>query len=350
MNARVTEPAGPWPAATQPGKISGLTAAGPKLAGRADPGGQDARERFGQLRRAAFADRGFAGEGRRIPDRAGRESCALVAGDGPCPTVLVHGGVGTTIEWAEIAARLARPVVIPDRPGFGMSDPHDYHGVDFRADAASWLLDLTDGLGVRQIDLVASSMGGFFAIAFAAAHPDRVRRLILSGSAAGLFPRVGLFLQLWATPGIGALISRIRFRDTETLRKRMFGSYLVHPDRVPTDLLKVALAGINLPGTAETNRAILRAVATLRGWRPEMRLDDALAALEVPTLFVWGASDQLARPDVGRDLVRRMRNAQLTVIEDAGHIPHLDQPAAVALAISQFLRRDFSGPIEPPGL
>jgi hypothetical protein len=37
-----------------------------------------------------------------------------------------------------------------------MSDPHNYRRADFRADAASWLLDLTDGLGVKQIDLVAN--------------------------------------------------------------------------------------------------------------------------------------------------------------------------------------------------
>jgi pimeloyl-ACP methyl ester carboxylesterase len=338
MKNRAIEPTEPGPASAHAGEPSGLTAAGPKLAGRADPSGQRAREHFGQLRRAAFADRGFAGEGRRIPDRAGRESYALVAGDGPRPTVLVHGGVGFTIEWAQIAARLDGPVVIPDRPGFGLSDPRIYHRADFRADSASWLLELTDGLGAQQIDLVGGSMGGFFAIAFAAAHPDRVRRLILSGSPGGLSPRIGLFLQLWATPGTGALISQIKFRDTETLRKRMFGSYLVHPDRLPVDLLEVALAGINLPGTAETNRAILQAVATLRGWRPEMRLDDTLAALEVPTLFAWGASDQLARADVARDLARRMSNAQLTVIEDAGHIPHIDQPDAVAAAINGFLR------------
>jgi pimeloyl-ACP methyl ester carboxylesterase len=338
MSNRVIEPAEPEPASAHAGGTSGLTAAGPEPAGGADPSGQHARERFGQLRRAAFADRGFAGDGRRIADRGGRQSYALVAGDGPRPTVLVHGGVGFTIEWAPIAARLDGPVVIPDRPGFGLSDPHDYHRADFRADAASWLLEFTDGLGAQQIDLVGGSMGGFFAIAFAAAHPDRVRRLILSGAPAGLFPRIGLFLQLWATPGTGALISQIKFRDTETLRKRMFGSYLVHPDRLEADLLEVALAGINLPGTAQTNRAILQAVATLRGWRPEMRLDGALAALEVPTLFAWGARDQLARADVARDLARRMRDAQLTVIEDAGHIPHIDQPDAVAAAINGFLR------------
>lgn len=301
--------------------------------------GREARERFGQLRLVAFTRRGFIGEPRRIPDRAGRETYTLVSGDGPCPTVLVHGGVGFTVEWAEIAARLDAPVVIPDRPGFGLSHPHDYHSVDFRADAARWLLELTDGLAVEHIDLVAGSMGGFFAIAFAAAHPERVRRLILSGSPGGLFPQIGLFLQLWATPGIGALISRIKSRDTETLRKRMFGSYLVHPDRLSTDLLEVALAGINLPGTAETNRAILRAVATFRGWRGEMRLDDAVAALAVPTLFVWGENDQLAPADVARALAQRMPDAKVAVISDAGHIPHIDQPDAVAAAINGFLHQ-----------
>jgi pimeloyl-ACP methyl ester carboxylesterase len=318
---------------------SGRSPGARKLTGSTWASGQDDRDRFEQLRFAAFTDRGFAGEGRRIPDRAGGESYALIGGDAPCPTVLLHGGVGCTIEWAEIAARLDGSVVIPDRPGFGLSDPHDYHRLDYRADAARWLADLTHGLGVAQIDLVAGSMGGFFAIAFAAAHPKRVRRLILAGAPGGVFQRIGLFLQLWATPGIGALISRINFRDTETLRKRMFGGYLVHPDRLPADLLEVALAGSNLPGTSETNRAILQAVATVRGWRPEMRLDDTLAALELPTLFVWGEHDQLAPADLARDLTHRMPNAQLAVIPDAGHIPHIDQPDAVAATINGFLHQ-----------
>jgi pimeloyl-ACP methyl ester carboxylesterase len=338
MKTRTIEVADPGSATTH-SSTSGLPLGAPELARRARPSGHDARDRFDQLRLAAFTHRGFAGEGRRIPDRAGRESYALVSGDGPCPTVLVHGGVGFTIEWAEIAARLEGPVVIPDRPGFGLSNPHDYHRGDIRADAARWLLELTNGLGAEQVDLVAGSMGGFFAIAFAAAHPKRVRRLVLSGAPGGLFPRIGVFLQLWATPGIGALISRIKFRDAETLRKRMFASYLVHPDRLATDLLEVALAGINLPGTSQTNRAILQAVATLRGWRPEMRLDDTVAALEPRTLFVWGDNDQLAPADVARDLARRMSDAHVAVIPDAGHIPHIDQPDAVAAAINGFLHQ-----------
>jgi pimeloyl-ACP methyl ester carboxylesterase len=341
LKTDLSAPADPEPAAGH-APTSGSAAGIPSPAGRTLRSAPDAREQFERLRLGAFARRGFAAEGRWIPDRTGRETYALVNGDGLCPTVLVHGGVGNTIEWADIAARLDGPLVIPDRPGFGLSHAHDYRRVDYRTDAARWLLELTDGLGAEQIDLVANSMGGFFAIAFAAAHPERVRRLILSGSPGGVFPRLGLFLQLWATPGIGALISRIKFRDTETLRKRAFGGLLVHPDRLATDLLEVALAGINLPGTAETNRAILQNVATLRGWRPDTRLDDPLAALEVPTLFAWGAKDQLAPSNVGRDLAKRMSNAQLTVIEDAGHIPHIDQPDAVATAVKRFLHEPAS--------
>ena len=300
-------------------------------------GVDDQRREFEERRLAAFRRRGFSGVGRRIPDHAGRETYILVSEESTCPAVLVHGGVGNTVEWADLAPQLGSPLIIPDRPGFGLSYPTDYRRLDFRADAARWLLELTDGLGVDKIDLVGNSMGGFFAIAFAAAHPDRVRKLVLCGTAGGLFPKPGLFLQLWATPGVGTLISKIQVREAETLRKRAFGNYLVHPERVPADLLEVALLGINLPGTAQTNQAIMQAVATIRGWRPQLRLESALATLPVSTLLIWGDHDALAGPDIGRDLTTRMPNARITVIPDAGHIPHLDQPEPVAAVLNEFL-------------
>ena len=81
----------------------------------------DQRRQFEERRLAAFRRRGFSGAGRRIPDHAGRETYALVSEATPCPTVLVHGGVGNTIEWADLAPKLGTPLVIPDRPGFGLS-------------------------------------------------------------------------------------------------------------------------------------------------------------------------------------------------------------------------------------
>ena len=52
-----------------------------------------------------------------------------------------------------------------------------------------------------------------------------------------------------------------------------------------------------------------------------MRLDDTLAALEAPTLFVLGASDPLAPAGIARAMAKRMSDAKLTLIEDAGSHP-----------------------------
>ena len=81
----------------------------------------------------------------------------------------------------------------------------------------------------------------------------------------------------------------------------------------------------------------MQAVATIRGWRPQLRLETALTQLSVPTLFICGDHDPVAGPDVARDLITRMPDARLTVIPDAGHIPHLDQPEGVAAALNDFL-------------
>jgi 2-hydroxy-6-oxonona-2,4-dienedioate hydrolase len=78
-----------------------------------------------------------------------------------------------------------------------------------------------------------------------------------------------------------------------------------------------------------------------------MRLDDRLAVVETPTMLVWGAKDQLAPTHLARDLAERMSDAKLTVIEDAGHIPHIDQPHAVATAINRFLRSPHPSNQEP---
>ena len=68
---------------------------------------------------------------------------------------------------------------------------------------------VADGLGVEKINLIGASMGGFFAMVFASAHPERVRMLGLLGAAPGLHQGFPLFLRLYANPIIGRLISRI---------------------------------------------------------------------------------------------------------------------------------------------
>ncbi len=115
----------------------------------------------------------------------------------------------------------------------GLSYPIDYREVDYRGAAAEWLLDLLDAIDADQVDLVGNSMGGFFSMAFAIAHPHRVRRLVLVGAPAGLDRDLPLVLRLWGNPVSGPVLIRSNLTspgDAEALRARVFSRLLVaHP-------------------------------------------------------------------------------------------------------------------------
>jgi pimeloyl-ACP methyl ester carboxylesterase len=141
---------------------------------------------FEQRRLALFEHYGFKGESRRVSNKEGKITYMISHGEGSHPTMFVHGGISEASELCLLAPHIPGYVLIPDRPGYGLSYPINYFKVDYRETVSNWLLDLFNGIGVEKVDLVAHSMGGFCAIVFAIAHPERVSRLVLVGAPAGL--------------------------------------------------------------------------------------------------------------------------------------------------------------------
>lgn len=91
------------------------------------------------------------------------------------PLVLLHGGTGNSTAWAGEAAAYASKfrVYAIDLPGeAGKSTPArpPYDGPAF----ADWLRDTLDGLGIERASMVGLSLGGWVALRFAAAYPERV--------------------------------------------------------------------------------------------------------------------------------------------------------------------------------
>ena len=295
---------------------------------------------FEERRLALFKSHGFEGEGRWIADRHGRRVYMIERGESDCPTVLVHGGLSDAGEWFDVAGRLPGRVVIPDRPGCGLSYPIDYRKVeDYSRSAREWFKDLVDGLGVERVDIIANSMGGYFATALASAYPERVCKLIFVGAPAGMDRPIPLFLRMWGNPLVGPFVGRmvLRMKTGEQVRKRVFPMLSAHPERISAEFLECALASQKLPGAELAARTMLRTVLTMRGWRGSMMTREALAAVETPTHFIWGDRDAFAPPSSGHDMVRRMRNASIDVLPDTGHLPHLDEPVMVAQTITRFL-------------
>ncbi len=102
----------------------------------------------------------------------------VVGGEGE-PLVLVHGWGSTWYMWRKVMPQLAEryTVIAPDLPGLGDSDVPET-GYD-KATTAERIRALVQGLGYDEIHLVGHDIGLMIAYAYAAAHPDEVRRLAL---------------------------------------------------------------------------------------------------------------------------------------------------------------------------
>jgi pimeloyl-ACP methyl ester carboxylesterase len=70
--------------------------------------------------------------------------------------------------------------------------------------------------------------------------------------------------------------------------------------------------------------------------RPDSR--PSLAAISCPTLVLVGDSDEATPPELAREMAAGIRGSHLVVIPDSGHLSTLEQPAAVTMALVEWLR------------
>ncbi|MEO0322704.1 MAG: alpha/beta hydrolase [Myxococcota bacterium] len=299
--------------------------------------------RYERALSALFARLGVSPARRRLDDEGDAPLHQLELGaehDGP-PLVCVHGGMSDAASLVSLLALLpGRRILAADRPGHGLSHGIDYGLVpDFRAHAAEHVGRVVGHSGAERVDLLGNSMGGFFACAYALAHPERVRRLILLGAPAGVVRWIPWFLRLMGTAPLNRLLARRGEPTLDGVRSVHRRILVANADRPLDEYYATQAAGAALPGHSLAARTMLECALDLGGWRGRYDIRPALAASPLPTLFLWGDRDAFAPADSGRDLAARMPNAELVELEDAGHLPWLDQPEQAAESIARFLER-----------
>jgi pimeloyl-ACP methyl ester carboxylesterase len=310
-------------------------------------------ERFRQAQDAVLAATGVAVSSRFIDVRTPRLRVQLLEAGNGDPLLMVHGGNGFAATWASLLPHLALRfhLLMPDRPGCGLTTPFSYRGVNLRSHGIDLVGGMLDTLGLERVALAGNSMGGFFAMAFAIAHPERVSKLVLLGEPAGASGDLGSRLRyhrLVGTRGLNSLLYATVLRppnDAAGARAGLARSRLVaDPARVSEALLDAIAAGGQLPGatrawTTMVERASVPAGMGVfaRGMTLTHALMPELHKLTAPTLFLWGDKDPLGTPDDGRRLVQRMPHARLEVVRDASHLVWLDQPEVCAEAVTVFL-------------
>lgn len=268
----------------------------------------------------------------------------LEAGDGE-PLVFIHGGDGEGALWTPLMAELEDDfhLYALDRPGCGLSDPFDYRHVDLRRHAGDVVSSVLDGLGLESATLVATSMGGFFALATALDHPGRVRRLVFVGMPVGMFSSVSRPLRLiGGVPGMSHRFMKTR-GTMEAQRQQYRQMFGIDPDTIPVPYLEARVAGVSIPATQETWAVLLRRIAGLRGLKPGWYFGEELANLEIPVLVLWGEHD-MAPAEEGRREAARIARAQFVLMQGLGHHPFLEAPEETARLIRRFVEDTPASP------
>jgi pimeloyl-ACP methyl ester carboxylesterase len=260
----------------------------------------------------------------------------LTHGAGPT-IVLVHGGSSAAASWAPLVKRLAdfRCVMI-EQPGAGLSEPAKKGARRVREYVVQMLRELLDAIGLDQSAIVASSFGSYIALVFAAAHPERVSRMVHLGAPA-LVPGVRTPLPLLAQsfPIVGPVLRRVQKPSLERSR-RMLGQMgheaasLSRPDIM--DMLKWYTALSAHTPTRENDATLFGRVRR----RDLLSMTD-LSLIATPMSFFWGERDTFGAPDAARTLVDAIPNARLEMVPDAGHLPWLDASKRAAEHLTAFM-------------
>ena len=263
---------------------------------------------------------------RQVVDYGGVPLHYLAAGQGP-PVVLLHGGFGGAGNWYRTAGPLSLRyrVLVPDRPGYGLSGDAADEG------SAHWLRHLIVGLGLEPVALVGHAAGGAAALVYARAYPRDVWALVLGDLALVGRDADAPPPDAEATAGRGRRPRRLetwyaslaaRFDD----RRLLTPEYLYYlwclaalrPKQDQRPPGTVAPGPVPLPRTGE------------RTWPT------------VPSLLVWGRGNHWTGVPLARQLQQRVPDAALRVIEHSKGIPQLEQPGDYNYSVMTFLARVLS--------
>ncbi len=231
------------------------------------------------------------------------------------PMLFLHGAGGAGV-WLPFMKKMAEKfdVIVPEHPGFGKTDSPEW--LDNVGDVAYFYLDLIEKLGLRNIHLVGTSLGGWIAAEIAVRNTSRLRTVTLIAPA-------GIHVKGVAKGDIFLWTPEQRIRNL-FVDQKIADFILGQP--VSDDLRKIQVR--NALTTAQL------------AWHPRFYNPDLrkwLHRINVPTQIIWGDSDKIFPKEYGpayRDLIP---GSNLQIIENCGHVPHVEKMDTTVTMMTKFI-------------
>jgi pimeloyl-ACP methyl ester carboxylesterase len=228
-------------------------------------------------------------------------------------------------DFAALAERLAGPyrLLCPDQRGRGLSDrdpdPSHYQPPRYVADMA-WLLDR---LGVAQVTVIGTSLGGMMGVMLAAWQPQRVRAVLLND--------VGAVLEPEGLARIAGYVGRQPVVNSlaEAVALTAAANAAVFPDWSEPDWRRMVLAtwrGEDGQWRPDYDPEIAQGLSNGSAAPPLWPLFEAVR--ELPMLLLRGELSDLLSRDTVAQMRQRLPSLTAQEVPRRGHAPTLDEPLA----------------------
>lgn len=251
------------------------------------------------------------------------------------PLIIVPGNTGDVFPLASLLAEFPnRRIIAINRPGGGLSEGMDHNTVDIRSFAVTTLETVLNEFDLKNIDIVAHSMGAHWSLWLAIDRPELVRSLTLLGNPGNVMKgRPPLLLRLISKPPLNKfffklLIPADRRKALSSLKVMGHSSQTL--SALPKELGDCYYAFRLLPHYMISFTSLMENVAP--------KIDEGqLKQLKQPTLFILGTKDTFCSVETGKQIAAAIPDCRFKVIPDAGHLPWLENPGKCGDLIKEFL-------------
>lgn len=227
--------------------------------------------------------------------------------------LLLHGLFGALSNWDGVIRSFKDQfrIVIPMLPVYEM--PVRKAGLE---GLHSFLEKFVNEMKLDNLTVMGNSLGGHIGLIFTIANPDRVKKLILTGSSGlfensmgGSFPKRGNYEYIKERV-------EYTFYDPDTIDKEYIDEIFETVSSIPKCLSIVSIA----KSAQRHNMA------------------DELHLIKAPTLLIWGLNDTITPPMVAHDFHRLISNSTLRFIDHCCHAPMMEQPEKFNDILEEFLK------------
>ncbi|KAJ7956802.1 alpha/beta-Hydrolases superfamily protein [Quillaja saponaria] len=247
------------------------------------------------------------------------------------PTLLLIHGIGANAMWQWnnfVSPLIARfNVYVPDLVFFG--DSYTTRPERSEAFQAKCVMGLMEAHGVRKMNVVGMSYGGFVAYSMAAQFPERLERLVVC-CAGVCFEEKDMDEGMFTIKSVDEAVSILLPQTPDKLRDLLRLTFVKPAKGVPSCFLRDFI-DVMCKEYLQERKELIQAL------HKDRKLAN-LPKIAQPTLIIWGEQDLLFPLELAHRLKRHLdENAQLVIIKNAGHAINAEKPKEMAKHLWSFL-------------